>query len=63
MQTSQSKFSNGAFGSGVFIENHDQPRFPSFTKDMAVSQLARKSLPFAHVCPARQECYRLDVLD
>ncbi|KAF8629000.1 hypothetical protein AX17_005856 [Amanita inopinata Kibby_2008] len=32
----QQKYKNGAFMVGAFLENHDQPRFSSNTKDMAL---------------------------
>ncbi|PFH47194.1 glycoside hydrolase family 13 protein [Amanita thiersii Skay4041] len=35
-KATQAKYKNGAFMVGSFLENHDQPRFPSFTKDMAL---------------------------
>ena len=33
---SQKSYKNGLFFSGSFMENHDQPRFQSHTKDIAV---------------------------
>jgi alpha-amylase len=35
----QGTYRTGLFGSGAFSENHDQPRFPSLTNDIAVSGL------------------------
>ncbi|EJD05256.1 alpha-amylase [Fomitiporia mediterranea MF3/22] len=32
----QQKFKEGAFGSGLFMENHDQPRFQSLTQDQSL---------------------------
>ena len=34
--TSQGVYKNGLFGTGSFLENHDQPRFPSLSNDTAV---------------------------
>ena len=34
--TSQGAYKNGLFGTGSFLENHDQPRFPSLSNDAAV---------------------------
>lgn len=39
MTAAQQNYKNGLFGTGSFIENHDQPRFQSFTKDDAVRTL------------------------
>ncbi|KAF8621832.1 hypothetical protein AX15_007457 [Amanita polypyramis BW_CC] len=36
VETMQKKYPNGTFMLGTFIENHDQPRFPSKTKDLAL---------------------------
>ena len=36
VQQSQSAYSSGAFMTGSFLENHDQPRFGSLTSDPAV---------------------------
>jgi alpha-amylase len=33
---SQGAYKNGLFGTGSFLENHDQPRFPSLSNDTAV---------------------------
>ena len=33
---SQQKYKNGLFRTGSFVENHDQPRLASVTKDSAV---------------------------
>lgn len=33
----QSTYTRGAFGTGSFLENHDQPRFQSFCNDTSVS--------------------------
>ena len=35
---SQKSYKNGLFFSGSFLENHDQPRFQSHTKDIAVRE-------------------------
>jgi len=45
-QEAQKKYANGLFMLGTFVENHDQPRFPSRTKDLAVCVLgeAKKSI-------------------
>lgn len=32
----QGSYKNGLFGTGAFLENHDQPRFPSLCNDTAV---------------------------
>jgi alpha-amylase len=37
MTHSQQKYKNGLFRTGSFVENHDQPRLASLTKDSAVS--------------------------
>lgn len=43
--SSQGTYKNGLFGTGSFLENHDQPRFPSLTNDTAVwSTLCSNSL-------------------
>jgi len=34
--TSQGAYRNGLFGTASFLENHDQPRFPSLSNDTAV---------------------------
>lgn len=34
--TSQGVYKNGLFGTASFLENHDQPRFPSLSNDTAV---------------------------
>ena len=34
--TSQGAYKNGLFGTGSFLENHDQPRFPSLSNDTSV---------------------------
>lgn len=34
--TSQRVYKNGLFGTASFLENHDQPRFPSLSNDAAV---------------------------
>lgn len=39
MTAAQQSYKNGLFATGSFIENHDQPRFQSFTKDDAVRVL------------------------
>ena len=36
LTTSQGAYKNGLFGTGSFLENHDQPRFPSLSNDTAV---------------------------
>lgn len=36
-QAVQSTYKNGAFGTGSFLENHDQPRFASLSNDSTVS--------------------------
>ena len=41
-QETQKKYANGMFMVGSFLENHDQPRFPSRTKDLAVCVLYRR---------------------
>ena len=33
---SQASYNHGLFYAGSFLENHDQPRFQSITKDQAV---------------------------
>ncbi|THH07630.1 hypothetical protein EW146_g9260 [Bondarzewia mesenterica] len=43
----QRTYKNGLFLSGSFIENHDQPRFRSFTQDDALVRNAMM-LPFIH---------------
>lgn len=35
-QETQSKYKNGAFNGGSFLENQDQPRFQSLTQDQSV---------------------------
>ena len=42
----QSKYKLGAFNTGSFLENQDQPRFQSITQDQAVSQVIRHLLTF-----------------
>lgn len=34
--SAQGSYKNGLFGTGAFLENHDQPRFPSLSNDTAV---------------------------
>ena len=36
VQQAQSSYKKGEFMTGSFLENHDQPRFPSLTQDQAV---------------------------
>jgi alpha-amylase len=36
MTHAQQKYKNGLFRTGSFVENHDQPRLASITKDSAV---------------------------
>ena len=36
LTTSQQKYKNGLFRTGSFVENQDQPRLASLTKDTAV---------------------------
>ena len=36
LTTSQRTYKNGLFNTGSFLENHDQPRFPSLSNDSAV---------------------------
>lgn len=36
VQQSQNEYTSGAFMTGSFLENHDQPRFGSLTSDRAV---------------------------
>ena len=36
IRKAQGAYKTGLFGSGAFSENHDQPRFPSLTNDVAV---------------------------
>lgn len=36
VQQSQNEYTSGAFMTGAFLENHDQPRFGSLTDDRAV---------------------------
>ncbi|KAF9650224.1 glycoside hydrolase family 13 protein [Thelephora ganbajun] len=45
--TSQSAYKNGLFGTASFLENHDQPRFPSLTNDTARLRNAI-TFPFVH---------------
>ncbi|KAF8332149.1 glycoside hydrolase family 13 protein [Amanita rubescens] len=45
-QEAQRKYANGLFMLGTFVENHDQPRFPSKTKDLALIKNAM-TWPFA----------------
>lgn len=33
----QANYHSGGFGTGIFLENQDQPRFQSLTQDQAVS--------------------------
>ena len=35
--SAQSTYKTGLFGTGAFVENQDQPRFPSLTSDIAVN--------------------------
>jgi len=42
---SQQKFKNGLFRTGVFVENHDQPRLASVTKDAAVCDSYCSAVP------------------
>jgi alpha-amylase len=41
-QATQKKYANGMFMVGSFLENHDQPRLQSRTKDMAVCVFYRR---------------------
>ena len=36
MNSSQQTYKNGLFRTASFVENHDQPRLPSLTKDPGV---------------------------
>jgi len=45
--TAQSKYKNGLFGTGAFLENHDQPRFQSLSTDMGRIKNAM-AFPFVH---------------
>jgi len=45
--TSQGAYKNGLFGTGSFLENHDQPRFPSLSSDTARLKNAM-AFPFVH---------------
>jgi len=45
--TSQGAYKNGLFGTGAFLENHDQPRFPSLSTDPARLKNAI-AFPFIH---------------
>lgn len=45
--TVQKTFKNGLFGTGSFLENHDQPRFGSLTQDTVLVQNAMV-WPFVH---------------
>lgn len=40
----QKAYKGGAFASGSFLENHDQPRFQSLTKDQAVGGCASQCM-------------------
>ncbi|KAF8469430.1 glycoside hydrolase family 13 protein [Russula ochroleuca] len=44
---SQQKYKNGLFRTGSFVENHDQPRLASLTKDSALIRNAM-TFPFVH---------------
>ena len=37
-EDSQASYKNGTFSVGSFLENHDQPRYPSLVHDDAVSE-------------------------
>ena len=41
-QETQKKYANGMFMVGSFLENHDQPRLQSRTKDLAVCAFCRR---------------------
>lgn len=41
-QETQKKYANGMFMVGSFLENHDQPRIQSRTKDLAVCVFSRR---------------------
>ena len=59
IQKAQHTYKTGLFGSAAFSENHDQPRFPSLTNDIAVSDFrpgVGLCLPVPHT-PADQECH------
>lgn len=45
--TSQGVYKNGLFGTASFLENHDQPRFPSLSNDTARLKNAI-AFPFTH---------------
>jgi len=45
--TSQSSYKNGLFGTGAFLENHDQPRFQSLSNDTGRIKNAI-AFPFVH---------------
>jgi len=47
IKTSQSTYKNGLFGTGSFLENHDQPRFQSLTTDTGRVKNAM-AFPFIH---------------
>ena len=41
----QNKYKQGAFMTGSFLENHDNPRFQSMTNDLAVGRLSKTAQP------------------
>ncbi|KAI0042477.1 glycoside hydrolase family 13 protein [Auriscalpium vulgare] len=47
LQKSQQTYKNGLFRTGSFVENHDQARFPSMTKDVGRVRNAM-TFPFLH---------------
>lgn len=47
IKTSQRTYKNGLFGTGAFLENHDQPRFQSLTTDVGRVKNAM-AFPFLH---------------
>ncbi|KAA1469760.1 glycoside hydrolase family 13 protein [Dentipellis sp. KUC8613] len=51
---SQKAYKNGLFLTGSFFENHDQPRFQSYTKDIA---LVRNGMTFPFIHDGIPICY------
>ena len=51
MTHAQQKYKNGLFRTGSFVENHDQPRLASITKDPAVGSSHYSMDPCSDRCP------------
>ena len=59
--TSQGAYKNGLFGTASFLENHDQPRFPSLSNDTAVRSVLRTTKLCSYTFSEAEKCNRIPV--